>query len=234
MVRSDGWSAVLAAADEQWGLVTKQQVDGAGVAWSTLARQVRRGGVDRVAHGVYRVRGAGGVEHLELKAAWLQLAPAIPVWERQPTDGVVSHRSAAAVYGLGYLPAEVHEFGLPDRRQTRRGEVRLHRMRICDSDWDTRGGLPVTVPHRIAADLLAEREDPEAVGHVVADALRAADADPASVANAIAPYAAAHGLGTGDGLGLLGWLLELTGDSDREGWLAEASADPAGRGGQVA
>jgi hypothetical protein len=57
------------------------------------------------------------------------LAPAcawVPAWERAPDQGVVSHRSAAALYGLGHLPADRHEFTLPTRRQTRRADVRLH------------------------------------------------------------------------------------------------------------
>jgi len=227
MSKSESWPAVLSIAEEQWGLVTKQQVEATGIAWSTLARQVRNGALERVARGVYRVRGAGGVEHLELRAAWLQLNPSVPAWERAPGDGAVSHRSAAALYGVGHLPANTHEFTLPERKQTRRDDVRLHRGSVEDSDWITLHGLPVTRPHRIAADLLAEREDPGAVGQVIADALRSTFDYPGAVVSAIAPFAAAHGLRRDDGPGLLRWLLDLTGDSEREAWLAEsASIDP--------
>lgn len=215
---------MLSLADEQWGLVTTQQVEATGVAWSTLARQLRFGSLERVAHGVYRVRGAGQPEHLELRAAWLQLSPAIPVWERTPEQGVVSHRSAAALYGLGHLPADIHEFTLPARKQTRREDVRLHRGDLADGSWITLHGLPVTRPHRIAADLLAEREDPGAVGELIVDALRPVYDYPGTVARAIAPYAAAHGLRRGDGIGLLRWLLDLTGDPQRHTWLEEATA----------
>ena len=54
---SDSWAAVLALSEEQWGLVTRQQVEATGTAWSTLSRKVRGGALERVAHGVYRVRG---------------------------------------------------------------------------------------------------------------------------------------------------------------------------------
>jgi predicted transcriptional regulator of viral defense system len=227
MSKSDAWSAVLSIAEEQWGLVTKQQVEATGVAWSTLARQVRNGTLERVARGVYRVRGAGSVEHLELRAAWLQLNPSVPAWERAPSDGAVSHRSAAALYGIGHLAADTHEFTLPERKQTRRDDVRLHRGIVEDSDWITLHGLPVTRPHRIAADLLAEREDPGAVGQMIADALRSTFDYPSAVRSAIAPFAAAHGLRRDDGPGLLRWLIDLTGDSERDAWLAEAaSTDP--------
>jgi hypothetical protein len=95
---------------------------------------------------------------------------------------------------------------------------------VADSEWIALRGLPVTRPARIAADLLADREDPEAVGHVVADAIRGAYDYPGSFPKAFAPHAAKFGLRRGDGLALLGWLLELVGDPDASAWLEEARA----------
>lgn len=224
MARAESWSRVLSLAEEQWGLVSKQQVEATGVAWSTLSRQLRSGGLERVARGVYRVRGGQTADHLDLRAAWLQLSPDTPAWERTPRQGVVSHRSAAVLYGLGHLPADIHEFTLPDRRQTRRNDVRLHRATVIDGDWGTQRGLPVTRPARIAADLLTEREDPGAVGQLVADSLRSGAERPQPIVAAIARHAAALGFPDGDGRGLLRWLLELAGDPERETWLAEAAA----------
>lgn len=224
MPSSNSWESVLSLADEQWGLVTSRQMESTGIAWSTVARKTGHGSLDRVARGVYRVRGAGEVEFIELRAAWLQLSPATPVWERSRAGGVVSHRSAAALDGLGHLPADIHEFTLPVRKQTRRPDVRLHRGDLEASDWHIRHGLLVTRPRRIAADLLAEREDLEAVGHVVSDALRVSLDSPGEMVNAIAPYAHAHGLRRGHGIDLLSRLLELTGTPEREAWLAAAAA----------
>jgi hypothetical protein len=50
-------------------------------------------------------------KHLGLRAARLQLAPDAAAWDRTPEQGVVSHRSAAALYGLGHLPADRHDGG---------------------------------------------------------------------------------------------------------------------------
>jgi hypothetical protein len=97
-------------------------------------------------------------EHLELRAARLKLAPETPAWERTPEQGLVSHRSAATLYGLGELPADRHEFTLPVRKQMRRAGVRIHRRPIVDINWINLSGLPVTRPARIAADLLGERQ----------------------------------------------------------------------------
>lgn len=209
-------------AEEQYGLITKEQADAAGIAWSTISRHVSRGTLERVARGVYRVRGTPPVDHIDLRAAWLQLAPGVPVWERVDEQGVVSHRSAAALYGLGHLPANRHEFILPARRQTRRPDIRLHRGHLDKSEWTVYEGLPVTRPRRIAADLLIDNEDPAAVAHIVVDAFRQAVDDPMAVSVAIAPHAAHYGLHRHDGVEMLSRLLELTNDPQRAAWLAQA------------
>src|SRR6266508_1213411 len=74
-------------------------------------------------------------EHAGVSPATLQrLAGDVPLWERAPRQGVVSHRSAAAVYELGHLPADRHEFTLPVRRQSRREDVRLHLREVTNSE----------------------------------------------------------------------------------------------------
>ena len=192
------------------------------MAWTTLARLAKSGAVERVAHGVYRMRGTPADDHIDVRAAWLQLAPDTTVWERSSDQGVVCRRSAAAVYGLGHLPADIHQFTLPVRRQTRRADVRLYKAGLADNGWVRLAGLLVTRPSRIAADLLADREDPEAVAHVIADALRGIKDSPSEVAKTIAPCAAIFGLREGDGLTLLEWLLGLTQDSQGDFWMNAA------------
>lgn len=212
-------------AEDQWGLVTRQQAEAAGLAWTTVARLASGESVlERVARGVYRLRGAPPMDHLELRAAWIQLAPAIPVWERTPEQGVVSHRSAASVYGLGDLLAERHEFTLPVRRQSRRPDVRLHKANLEQGDWISLQGLLVTRPSCIAADLLSDGEEPDAVAPIVVQALRASTDHPGTVAMAIAPLAARFGLRRNDGLALLRWLLELEPHPEMAVWLDEARA----------
>jgi hypothetical protein len=213
-------------AEEQWGLVTRQQaVTIAGVAPATFARLASDGAIlERVVHGVYHLAGAPLPDHLDLRAAWLQLAADTPAWDRRPDQGVVSHRSAAALYGIGHLPADAHDFTLPKRRQSRRTDVRFHQRRLEDREWIDLRGLPVTRPSRIASDLLYDHEDPEAVAHLVADAIRSAYDYPGTFADALASHAARFGLRQGDGLGLLRWLLDLVGDPDTSRWMDEAKA----------
>ena len=217
-------SRIARIAEDQWGLITRRQAEGASVSQATLQRLAKTGILDRVAHGVYRLTGAPPPDYLGLRAAWLQLAPEIPAWERTPEQGVVSHRSAAALYGLGHLPADRHEFTLPERRQSRRPDVRLHHRAVRPGEWIVLHGMPVTRPSRIAADMLDDKEDPEAVAQVIADALRPADDYPGAFADAIAPYAASFGLRRGDGLALLRWLLDTAGDPEASLWIEAAKA----------
>jgi hypothetical protein len=71
---------------------------------------------------------------------------------------------------------------------------------------------------------LADRADLGAVAQLIVDALRSVFDYPDAVASAIAPYAAAHGLRQGDGIRLLRWLLDLSGDPEADRWIAEAAA----------
>lgn len=211
------------AAQDQWGLITRRQAAQLGVSSATIARLTAAGAtLERVATGVFHVSGAPWPEHVELRAAWLQLAPDTFAWERTASQGVISHRSAAALFGLGELPADAHEFVLPARRQTRRADVRLHIGEVRD-DWITFDGLPVTRPSRIAADLLGDNEDPESVARIVVDATRHVYDYPRSFSEALAPLAHRYGLPRDDGLAFLGWLYELVGDPEREVWMNEAT-----------
>jgi hypothetical protein len=210
-------------AEDQWGLITRRQARDAGVPQTTLDRLTAHPGVlERVALGVYHLVGAPVPDHLELRAAWLQLEPGVPVWERTPDQGVISYRSAAALYGLGHLPADRHEFTVPTRHQSRRHDIRIHVGRLEPHEYIELKGLPVTRPARIASDLLYDREEPDAVAHIVADALRGAYDYPGTFADALSPHATRFGFRRGDGLALLEWLLDLVGDPETDRWMDEA------------
>lgn len=210
---------------DQWGLVTRRQMNARGISPTTLERLAAPGGVlERVATGVYRLAAAPAPDHLELRAAWLQLAPATPAWDRTAEQGVVSHRSAASIYGLGHLPADLHDFTLHRRRQSRRPDVRIHVRKLDRGEWVNLGGLLVTRPSRIASDLLWDHEDPEAVAQLISDSIRLVLDYPGTFSDELGPHAAKFGLRKFDGLGLLRWLLDLTNDPEAAQWLSEARA----------
>jgi hypothetical protein len=128
---------------------------------------------------------------------------------------------------LGHLPADVHEFILPTRRQSRRDDVRLHRGTLNDDEWTSLRGILTTRPARTAADLLAIREDPAAIGQLVADALRTGQDTPFAMARTAARHASRFGLPRGDGPAMLSWLLELADAPERRHWL-DQTADATG------
>jgi len=202
----------------QWGLVTVRQAAQVGVSRLTLSRLAGEGVLVRLAQGVYVLRGAAGADHLELRAAWVALDPARPAFERLgdgPAGPVVSHASAADLFGFGDLDADRFEFTAPIRRQVRRGDVRMHRSQLDFSDVTRSAGLPVTTPERTVVDLLASGHDGEHVAGVLAGAVRARRIDTDALAVRLAPLAAAQGFDRGDGEGLLEHLLELGGAADQ-------------------
>ena len=167
--------------------------------------------MERVAHGVYRIRGAGEPDQLGLRAAWLQLVPETLAWARLDDldDAVVSHVSAASLYRVGDLRADVHEFTLPKRRQTRRRDVRLHRGTVPAADRVVLSGLPVTRAARMIADLLAANVEPGVVGRLTAEVIDRRLDSRTDVAERLAPYTARFDLPRGDGQDMLDHLLAL-------------------------
>jgi predicted transcriptional regulator of viral defense system len=213
---------IFDVAEEQWGLITRSQARSDGIAPSSFARLVDDGRLERIAHGVYRVRGAGEADHLALRAAWLQLDPRTPAWLRVSDlrGPVVSHSSAADLYSVGDLRPDVHEFTLHARRQSRRPDVRLHRRIVPADDRTVLLGLPVTRAGRMIADLLADHVDPSAVAEITAQVIERGLEDPATIAEQLAPFAARFSFRRGDGEALLEHLRLLAGHKDR----AEAKA----------
>jgi Transcriptional regulator, AbiEi antitoxin len=211
-------AAIPEVAEDQWGLITRRQLEALGIQPATLARLLADGTLERVTHGVYRVRGAGEPDHVRLRAAWLALDPEVLAWQRldDPDVALVSHASAADLYGVGDLRADVHEFTLPARRQTRRADVRLHRGRVPETHRIVLRGLPVTRAGWMIADLLADHVDPESVARITVEVIDRGFEAPPVIADRVGPFAARLGLSRGDGAGLLDELLTLVGYRNRE------------------
>ncbi len=161
-------------------------------AWRIPSSVSLDGRLDRVAHGVYRVRGGGEPDHIALRAAWLQLDPARLAGQRfdDPEVAVVSHASAAAMYGVGDLRADVQEFTLPSRRQSRRSDVRLHRGRVPPDRWILLRGLPVLRAGWMVGDLVGDHIDPTSVAQITTEVLDQNFDYPRVIAESLAPHAA--------------------------------------------
>ena len=60
------------------------------------------------------------------------------------------------------------------------------------------------------------------MARLIADAIRPVNDYPGTFADSLTPHAARFGLRKGDGLGLLRWFLDMTGDPERGRWIDEA------------
>lgn len=216
-------------AEDQWGLVTARQADAVDVPWPTRRRMLLDGRLERVATGVYRLTGSPPADHLQVRAAWLQLHPERPAWERiaDPDSAVVSHASAADLYGVGDLRTDMYEFTVPTRKQTRREDVRLHRGTVPQEDRLILHGLPVTRAGRMVGDLAADRIEPSALGQIAREVLERVYDYPMVVAEHLAPYALRYGFRANDGRTLLSYLLEESGIEDPHKWTDTRMPDTA-------
>ncbi|HEV2636617.1 MAG TPA: hypothetical protein VGX23_15810 [Actinocrinis sp.] len=148
--------------------------------------------------------------------AWLRLDPATAARERDgsgPRDGVVSHRSACLVHGLGEFPSPRTELTVRQRLSTREPSVLLHiRTAALDrGDVVTVDGLPVTTAERTIIDLLHAGVDAGQVGAVLVPADRRGMVDLDALAARATPFAARYAMRGASGTDLLAALAEEAG-----------------------
>jgi predicted transcriptional regulator of viral defense system/very-short-patch-repair endonuclease len=146
--------AVAHVAATQHGIVTRAQLLSAGVSEDAIDRRLRAGRLLRVHRGVYAVGHIPPSPHAKSMAAVLACGP----------HAVLSHRSAAALYGLlrHHGPVEV----TAPSNHTHRG-ITVHRSTLADRT--THYGVPVTTPARTLLDL-ADVLDPAALTRAVNEA----------------------------------------------------------------
>ncbi|MDO8208904.1 type IV toxin-antitoxin system AbiEi family antitoxin domain-containing protein [Conexibacter sp. CPCC 206217] len=135
-------------AEPQGGFVAARQAVEAGIPRSTLSYHATESdALERVAHGVYRLRRFPTPPHAHVIAGWLALARA---------DAVVSHESAAELLEITDLIPDVVHVTLPRAKRGVRtpSGVRIH---FSDRPIERRRevlGVPVTGAERTIADML--------------------------------------------------------------------------------
>jgi predicted transcriptional regulator of viral defense system len=196
---------------EQWGMVTSRQATGLGVDGVTLHRLEKAGFLDRVRRGVYAATTATVTGAREEQAAWLALNAAGPAWKRprvDPDGGVVSHRSAARLHGLGELVNDRITFTTPRRRTSRDPDLWFRTAQLADEDVTVIDGLPVTTALRTICDLLDQHIDGSHIATIIRQAVEANQVRLDTLAEHIGPYALRYGVRRpGDGEALLEQLL---------------------------
>ena len=200
MVSKDTWKKLSEVTTTQWGMITRQQMKAVGIPGTTIARLTSSDSLcTRIAHGVYHIAGCPITSDQDLIAAWLQLAPGTVAWNRSVEQGVISHRSAALIFDMGDLPADLHEFTVKRYKQSRRPDVKLHTKNYSERDCIRHHGLWITRPARTIADLLESYPDLESVGQLTIDALNTGYESRLTIAEYLDPYAKRFGYTKGDG-----------------------------------
>jgi predicted transcriptional regulator of viral defense system len=138
------WRVAKLAA-RQWGVVSVAQLRALGLTKDAVQRRVRAGRLHRLHHGVYAV----GHTVLKREGRWLAAVLACG-------DGaVLSHRSAAAHWGLLQSEATRTDITTP-RRRAANATIRPHISRSLDAcDTTTHQGIPITSVPRTLIDLAA-------------------------------------------------------------------------------
>ncbi|GAA3461818.1 type IV toxin-antitoxin system AbiEi family antitoxin domain-containing protein [Saccharothrix longispora] len=203
----------------QWGMVTTRQALAVGVGDVTLHRLRGAGLLETVRRGVHATTSSAASDARLEQAAWLALRPDTAGWERpalDPDGGVVSHRSAARLHGLGDLPDSGVEITVPRRRTTRDPGVRLHRAELRQDDVALLDGLPITTPVRTICDLLGRHVDASHIATIIRQSVKAGQVDLADLVERIGPHARRYGVARGNGVELLAQLLAQIGVSPGE------------------
>ena len=162
LTRSREWALARLAA-MQFGVVSLEQLLAIGFSlWEVRAR-VRRGMLHHVHRDVFAVGHARIVPHARLVAALLTCGP----------GSLLSHRTAAAVWGLRELTTRSIEITVPGSRALRRDGLVVHRSGLDPDPADvaTRNGLRVSSVPRMLIEVAREESATE-LDRLITEAVR--------------------------------------------------------------
>ena len=153
-------SGLWALARLQHWVITWRQLREAGLSARQIRWRIDKGRLNPVYRGVYAVGRAELPQLGRWMAAVLTCDP----------DGVLSHASAAALWGFWPIPGGVIEVTLLTRSGRRHRGIRFHRRpTLSPENVDTHHNIPVTSPTRTLIDL-ATRLSPRKLERAVNEA----------------------------------------------------------------
>ncbi|MGQ4533961.1 type IV toxin-antitoxin system AbiEi family antitoxin domain-containing protein [Dermabacteraceae bacterium P13115] len=176
MDRLEAAEILFDLASQQWGLVTSTQARDRGVDLPSLRRLEKSGVLARIRHGVYASSTVTQSSELEVKAHWLALRPEMMAADRtsEPSavEAVVSHTTAAEMWGIGDLWPDGAHFTVRYRKRSRQVDVRFHRADLAEDEWviHPSSGLPITTVARTVFDLAQAGHEPEHLRTLIYDA----------------------------------------------------------------
>ena len=160
-------SSLYSLAEDQMGYVTTAQGRGAGVSAEAMVMMERRGRLERVSRGVYRLVEFPTVAHAQYMQATL--------WP-YGCRGVLSHETALSLYQLSDVaPAKVH-ITVPIGFRVQRvipGYLVVHHEDLPSGDVSRLEAMPITTPTRTIRDCIAAHLGPALVRQAIEEARRA-------------------------------------------------------------
>ena len=162
---------LYALAEDQGGYFTTSQVRGAGIDHHAILQMRRRGVVERISRGVYRLVQFPPVPHgQELEATlW-------PAGGRYGVRGILSHESALRLWELSDAsPPRLH-ITVPRRYRVRRAVpryLRIHYTDLARADVTSYEGVPITTPRRTVIDCAEAGLAPRLLRQAITDGRRA-------------------------------------------------------------
>ena len=151
-------------AESQHGYFAMAQATAAGIRSNAVVLMARRGVLERISQGVYRIVNYPVFEHGQLLEASL--------WPLGGVRGVISHDSALRFHELSDVsPAKVH-ITIPTTHRVRRAVPRylvVHRADLSQSDVEVIEGIPVTTPRRSIIDAHGTHLGPALIRQAIED-----------------------------------------------------------------
>jgi len=160
-------------ADRQHGVVAVWQLLELGLGRGGIQYRVSIGRLHRIHHGVYAVGYRKLTRQGHRMAAVLAYGP----------DAVLSHRSAAAHWGIGQASYRF-DVTTPQSKRSRK-TIRAHTSRLDPEDRSIHDGIPITSVARTILDLAAQLSK-ESLTHLVEEADRKQRFDLRAIDRAIA------------------------------------------------
>jgi very-short-patch-repair endonuclease len=181
-------SATWRLARAQHGVLTHEDLVGLGFSAKGIKHRVHSGRLHPITRGIYAVGRAELTPH----GRWMAAALACG-------DGAaLSHRSAAALWGIGYEEGKRVDVTIRRRSGLKRPGIRVHaRANLPERSVVVRSGIPVTHPVQTLIDLATELK-PMRLERAVneADELDLVDPETLRSALALEVYGGMPGVGT--------------------------------------
>jgi predicted transcriptional regulator of viral defense system len=177
-------AAAWRLARKQHGTVARRQLLALAFTPAAIRQRLQTGRLHRTRQGVYAV----GRAELSSKGRWM--AAILACGE----GAFLSHRSAAALYGIGEERAGVIELGVPRRGERHREGIRVYRRpSLPAQDLGTFAAIPVTSPARTMVDY-ASLVGPRTLERAVNNADKRDLIDPESLRHSLDDYAGEPGV----------------------------------------